>query len=56
MFLTIDVYVFNSLFNSSKPVYGYISAAGFLQSVLGCITMVIANAIVRKIDANSALF
>ena len=56
VFLTIDVYVFNSLFNSSKPVYGYISAAGFLQSVLGCITMVIANAIVRKIDANSALF
>ena len=47
---------FNSMFNNPRPVYGYISAAGFLQSVLGCLTMVIANAIVRKMDRESALF
>ncbi|MBQ7487849.1 MAG: sugar ABC transporter permease [Clostridia bacterium] len=56
VFLTLDVYVYNSIFNSSRPVYGYISAAGFLQSVLGCITMIAANAVVRKIDSESALF
>ncbi|MBQ8095244.1 MAG: sugar ABC transporter permease [Clostridia bacterium] len=56
VFLTLDVYVYNSIFNSSRPVYGYISAAGFLQSVLGCITMIVANAIVRKVDNESALF
>ena len=56
VYLTLDVYVFNALFNSKRPVYGYISAAGFLQSVLGCITMIAANAIVRKVDKESALF
>ena len=56
VFLTLDVYVYNSIFNSSRPVYGYISAAGFLQSVLGCLTMLAANAIVRKVDEESALF
>ena len=56
VFLTLDVYVYNSIFNSSRPVYGYISAAGFLQSVLGCVTMIVANAIVRKVDNESALF
>jgi len=56
VFLTLDVYVYNSMFNNPRPVYGYISAAGFLQSVLGCLTMVAANAIVRKVDSDSALF
>ena len=56
VFLTLDVYVYNSMFNNPRPVYGYISAAGFLQSVLGCLTMVAANAIVRKVDNESALF
>ena len=56
VYLTLDVYVFNSMFNNPRPVYGYISAAGFLQSVLGCLTMVAANAIVRKVDNESALF
>jgi putative aldouronate transport system permease protein len=44
------------MFNNPRPVYGYISAAGFLQSVLGCLTMIVANAIVRKVDKESALF
>ncbi len=56
VYLTLDVYVYNSIFNNSRPVFGYISAAGFLQSVLGCLTMVTANAIVRRIDRDSALF
>ena len=56
VYLTLDVYVYNSMFNNSRPMYGYISAAGFLQSVLGCITMLIANGIVRRIDAESSLF
>ena len=56
VFLTLDVYVYNSMFNNPRPVYGYISAAGFLQSVLGCVTMIVANAIVRKVDNESALF
>ena len=56
VYLTLDVYVFNSMFNNPRPVYGYISAAGFLQSALGCLTMIVANAVVRKVDNESALF
>ncbi len=55
-YVTLDVYVYNSLFNSTIPTYGYASAAGFLQSVLGCITLVSANAIVRKVDSENAFF
>ena len=55
-YLTLDVYVYNAMFNTSRPVYGYISAAGFLQSVLGCLTMLAANAIVRRVDNESSLF
>ncbi len=54
--LTIDVYVYNALRGSSKPQYNYASAAGFLQSVFGCLTLIVANLIVRKIDADSSLF
>lgn len=56
VFMTIDVYVFNSLFNTSRPVYGYTSAAGFLQSVLGCITLLIANGVIRRFDPESSMF
>jgi putative aldouronate transport system permease protein len=56
VYLTLDVYVYNSMFNNPRPVYGYISAAGFLQSMLGCLTMIAANAIVRRVDNESALF
>ena len=56
VYLTLDVYVFNSMFNNPRPVYGYISAAGFLQSVLGCLIMIAANSVVRKVDNESALF
>ena len=54
--MTLDVYVYNSIFSNSRPVFGYISAAGALQSVLGLIMMLLANGIVRKMDRDNALF
>ena len=56
VYLTLDVYVFNAMFNSPRPVYGYISAAGALQSVLGCLTLLATNRIVRGVDPENALF
>jgi len=56
VFSTIDVYVFNSLFNTSRPVYGYTSASGFLQSVLGCITLLATNSIIRRYDPENSMF
>lgn len=50
---TIDTYVFNAL-KSSTPI-GMTSAATFFQSVACCITILIANAIVRKVDEDSAI-
>ena len=54
-YLTLDVYVYNSIFNNPRPVYGYISAAGALQSLLGCVTILLTNAIVRRVDRENAL-
>jgi putative aldouronate transport system permease protein len=34
---------------------GMASAAGLIQSVVGCITILLANAVVRKIDSESAM-
>ncbi len=56
VFTTIDVYVYNALFNTPTPVYGYVSAAGFLQSTLGCLTLLLANSVVKRIDSDSSLF
>ena len=50
---TIDTYVFNAL-RSSTPI-GMTSAATFFQSVACCITILGANAIVKKIDRDSAI-
>jgi len=50
---TIDTYVFNAL-KSSTPI-GMTSAATFFQSVACCITILAANAVVRKIDKESAI-
>lgn len=49
---TFDVYVFNMLKTGTT---GNASAAALLQSVCGCITILAANAIVRKADPESAL-
>lgn len=52
--LTIDVYVYNALKVLGK--IGMSSAAAFMQSILGFITIMIANAVVSKIDPESAFF
>lgn len=51
---TIDTYVYRALLELND--IGRSSAAGFLQSLLGFICVVSANAIVNKIDSESALF
>ncbi len=49
---TLDVYVYKQLKTSTT---GMAAAAAFVQSVAGCITILTANAIVRKIDRESAM-
>ncbi|MEG1427161.1 MAG: sugar ABC transporter permease, partial [Oscillospiraceae bacterium] len=49
---TIDVFVFKQL-KTSTP--GMASAAAFIQSVVGCLTILLANGIVKKIDSESAM-
>lgn len=50
---TIDTYVFNAL-RSSTPI-GMTSAVTLFQSVACCVTIFAANALVKKIDADSAI-
>ncbi len=50
----IDTYVFRSLMTSGNM--GMTAAATLYQSVLCFIIIVTVNAIVRKIDADNALF
>ena len=49
---TIDVLVYKQL---KTATLGMASAAAFVQSVLGCITILTANWIVKKIDSDSAM-
>ena len=51
---TIDTYVYRALLVNNN--FGMSAAASFLQSVVGFIFIVIANAIVGKIDKDSTLF
>lgn len=51
---TIDVYVYKALMHDNK--INYAAAAGLFQSVLGCITIIISNLVVKKIDPDSGLF
>ena len=51
---TLDVYVHKALIQSNN--YNYSSAVALLQSVLGCILLVIANKVVKKIDPESGMF
>ncbi len=52
--LTMDVYVYKVLME--KPNINFASAASFVQSVLGLITIVAANLAVKKIDSEAGLF
>lgn len=51
---TLDVYIYNAL--KSGGQIGLSAAASFFQSIAGCICILIANAIVTKIDRESAFF
>lgn len=49
---TIDVYVYKLLMTSTT---GMASAAALMQSAVGCITILLANGIIRKVDPESAM-
>jgi len=51
---TIDVYVFKALLVNSD--INFSSATSLLQSVAGCITIIAANLIVKKIDPEAGMF
>lgn len=51
---TIDTYVYRGLMQSNN--IGMSSAAGLYQSVVGCILVLGANLLVRRLDNESALF
>ncbi|MCR5102463.1 MAG: ABC transporter permease subunit [Butyrivibrio sp.] len=51
---TIDTFVYRTLMMDHD--IGRSMAAGFLQSILGFIVVMLANTIVRKIDKDSAMF
>lgn len=51
---TLDVYVYNTLMNS--PNLSGASAVSVFQSIVGFILVITGNAIVRKVDKESALF
>lgn len=51
---TIDTYVYNALMNQNNP--GMSAAAGFIQAIVGCVLVVAANALIRKISREDAIF
>ena len=51
---TIDTYVYNALMNNNNV--GMSAAAGFIQSVVGCVLVISANALIRRISREDALF
>jgi len=51
---TLDVYVYKALMQNNN--YNYSSAVGLLQSVFGCILLVVTNIAVKRIDPESGLF
>lgn len=50
--ITIDVFVYKQLRSASV---GMSSAASFVQSIVGCATILAANAIVKKVDPESSM-
>lgn len=51
---TIDTYVYRALLEMNNV--GMSSAASVFQAILGFILVVVSNAVVRKVDSDSALF
>jgi putative aldouronate transport system permease protein len=50
----IDSYILNSIVKSTN--FGFTAAASFFQSIIGTGLMVIANAVVRKVEPDNSLF
>jgi len=50
----IDTYVYRALINLGDT--GMSAAAGLYQSVVGFILILVSNAIVKRVDEDSALF
>ena len=50
---TLDVYVYKALMQQAN--FSYSAAASFLQNIVGCILLITANAVIRKLDEESAL-
>ncbi len=51
---TFDVQIFKML-QSPATSMGQTTAASLFQSAVGCVTILVANGIVRKVDRSSAL-
>lgn len=52
--MTLDVYIYNALMQTNN--INMSAAAAFFQSVVGFVTIVIANGIVRKIEPENSFF
>ena len=52
---TIDAYVMNTLTNGSVN-FGMTSAVTLFQSVVGCVMVIFANLVVRRMESENALF
>lgn len=50
----LDTYIYNALMSGSNV--GMSTAAGFYQSIVGFILVIVVNRIVKKMDENSAMF
>ena len=50
---TLDVYVYKALMTQAN--FSFSAAASFLQNAVGCILLIIANMVVRKLDRDSSL-
>ena len=55
-YMCINTYVYNMMTAAGSASTGLASAAAMLQSVFGFVLVLITNAIVKKIDSDSALF
>ncbi len=51
---TIDTYVYNALMNNAD--YAMSSAASVYQSIVGFVLIILANAVIKKISSEDALF
>lgn len=52
--MTLDVYIYNALMQTNN--INMSAAASFFQSVVGFITIVVANGIVRKVEPENSFF